>query len=157
MEKEYLINKSNEITLKLTDGKVDSYRVKDETQCTVRVYENDAIGIAGALGDADMQALEAQAIENLQSGIPYPCKLNKNVKKSIIRNKAVVAEKDIMRVGKRVAKKVASACPRFLINGKVQSGCYKGSYTNSQGTELAYENHSFQISLQVKDRASNKI
>ena len=39
MEKEYIVNKSNEITLNITAGQVDSYRVKDETQCTVRVYE----------------------------------------------------------------------------------------------------------------------
>ena len=32
MEKEYIVNKSNVITLNITDGKVDSYREKDETQ-----------------------------------------------------------------------------------------------------------------------------
>ena len=57
MEKEYLINKSNEITLNITDGKVDSYREKDETQCTVRVYEGGAIGVAGALGDTCIPAV----------------------------------------------------------------------------------------------------
>ncbi len=157
MEKEYLVNKSNEITLNITDGKVDSYRVKDETQCTVRVYEGGVIGIAGALGDTDMQALEAQAVAKLGDGIPYPCKLNKGVKKSILRQKAVVEEKDLMRVSKRLAKKLATACPRFLINGKTQSACHKGSYENSQGTELSYENHSFQVFLQVKDKDSSNI
>ena len=43
MQKEYLVNKSNEITLNITDGKVDSYRVKDETQCTARVYKDGKI------------------------------------------------------------------------------------------------------------------
>ncbi len=157
MEKEYLVNKSNEITLNITDGKVDSYRVKDETQCTVRVYEGGVIGVAGALGDTDMQALEVQATAKLGDGIPYPCKLNKGVKKSILRQKAVVEEKDLMRVSKRLAKKLAVACPRFLINGKTQSACSKGSYENSQGTELSYENHSFQVFLQVKDKDSSNI
>ena len=157
MEKEYIVNKSNEITLNITAGKVDSYRVKDETQCTVRVYEGGAIGIAGALGDVDMQALEAQAAAKLSDGIPYPCKLSKGVQKSVLRTKAVVEEKDIIRVTKRLAKKVADACPRFLINGKTQSACNKGSYENSQGTELAYENHSFQVFFQVKDKESSNI
>ena len=157
MQKEYIINKSNEITLNITAGKIDSYRVKDETQCTARVYEGGAIGIAGALGDADMQALEAQAAAKLSDGIPYPCKLSKGVKKSILRQKAVVEEKDLMRVGKRLAKKVAAACPRFLVNGKIQSSCHKGSYENSQETSLAYENHSFLVSLQIKDKDSSNI
>ena len=63
MEKEYLVNSSNEITLNITDGKVDSYRVKDETQSTVRVYEEGKIGVAGAWGDADWAALERQAAQ----------------------------------------------------------------------------------------------
>ncbi len=157
MEKEYLVNKSNEITLNITDGKVDSYRVKDETQRTVRVYENGCIGVAGALGDTDMQALEAQAAAKLADGIPYPCKLNAGVKKSILRQTPVVAESELMRTSKRLAKKIAAACPRFLINGKTQASCNKGSYENSKGTELAFENNAFQVFLQVKDRDSSNI
>ena len=157
MQKEYLVNVSNEITLNVTDGKVDSYRVKDETQSTVRVYDNDKIGVAGALGDADWTALEKQAKEKLNDGIPYPCKLNKGVKKSVIRDKAVVAEQDLIRTTKRLAKKVANACPRFLINGKTQAIRRKGSYKNSQDTDLAYENNSFTVFFQVKDKDSSNI
>lgn len=157
MEKEYLVNSSNEITLNITDGKVDSYRVKDETQSTVRVYEDGKIGVAGALGDADWTELERQATEKLNDGIPYPCNLNKGVKKSVIRDKAVVAEQDLIRTTKRLAKKVAAACPRFLINGKTQAGRRKGSYKNSQDTDLAYENNSFTVFFQVKDKDSSNI
>lgn len=157
MEKEYLINKRNEITLNFTDGKVDSYREKDETQATVRAYENGVIGIAGALGDPDFSALEKQAEAKLGDGIPYPCNLNKGVKKSIIRNKPIVAEQDIVRISKRLTKKLAAACPRFLINGKTQSSHCSGSYKNTQDTELSYENNAFQVFLQVKDKDSSNI
>ena len=156
MEKEYLLNKSNEVTLNVTDGKVDSYREKDETQATVRVYDNGTIGVAGALGDPDFEALEKEAIAKL-GGIPYPCKLNKGVKKSIIRNKAIVEAKDVMRVSKRLTKKVAAACPRFLVNGKIQTARRQGSYKNSQGTDLAFENTSFLASFILKDRDSSNI
>ncbi len=156
MEKEYLVNKSNEITLNVTDGKIDSYREKDETQATVRVYENGTIGVAGALGDPDFAALEKEAAAKL-GGIPYPCKLNAGVKKSILRSKPVVAEKDVMRVSKRLTKKIAAACPRFLINGKVQTSRHQGSYKNTKGTELAYENTSFIVSFPLKDRDSSNI
>ena len=67
MEKEYLINKSSVITLNITDGKIDSYRQKDETQATVRAYANGAIGVAGALGDPDMESLEAQEYSSDES------------------------------------------------------------------------------------------
>ncbi len=157
MEKEYLINKSSVITLNITDGKIDSYRQKDETQATVRAYANGAIGVAGALGDPDMESLEAQAVANLANGIPYPCKLNKGVKKSIIRNKPIVAEQNVMKISKRLAKKLAAACPRFLIGGKVQLSRVSGSYKNTQDTDLAFENNSFQVALQIKDKDSSNI
>ena len=156
MEKEYIVNKSNVVTLNITDGKVDSYREKDETQTTVRAYANGTIGVAGALGDVDITALEAQAVAKL-GAIPYPCNLSKGVKKSIIRDKAVVAATDLIPTTKRIAKKVVAACPRFLVNGKAQASCRSGSYKNTQGTELAFENNDFQIFFQVKDRDSSNI
>lgn len=157
MEKEYLIEKSNVITLNITDGKVDSYREKEESHTTVRVYEQGRIGVAGALGVADFSELEKQAVEKLSEGIPYPCKLNKGVKKSIIRSKAIVETAKLMSTSKRLAKKIATACPRFLINGKTQVSQNGGSYENSQDTKLAFENNAFQVFLQMKDKDSSNI
>ena len=157
MEKEYLQNKSNVITLNITDGKVDSYREKEETQSTVRVYEDGKIGVAGALGDVSAAELEAQAVEKLAGGIPYPCKLNAGVKKSVLRTRPVVENKNLIPATKRLAKKVAAACPRFLVNGKTQASTSSGCYKNSQGTELEFENHAFQIFFQVKDKDSSNI
>lgn len=157
MEREYLQNKSNVITLNITDGKVDSYREKEETQTTVRVYEDGKIGVAGALGDVSAEALEQQAVEKLAGGIPYPCKLNKGVKKSVLRTRPVVADKNLIPATKRLAKKVAAACPRFLVNGKTQASKASGCYKNSQGTELKFENNAFQIFFQVKDKDSSNI
>ena len=53
MEKEKLIWKTNEISLNVTAGKIDSYRRTEETKNTVRVYEDGKIGIAGSLGVID--------------------------------------------------------------------------------------------------------
>ena len=157
MEREYLQNKSNVITLNITDGKVDSYREKEETQSTVRVYEDGKIGVAGALGDVSAEELEAQAVEKLSGGIPYPCKLNAGVKKSVLRTRPIVEDKNLIPATKRLAKKVAAACPRFLVNGKTQASKVSGCYQNSQGTELEFENHAFQVFFQVKDKDSSNI
>ena len=62
MNKEYITRKSSELTLNITDGKVDSFREIDESTNTVRVYENGVIGVAGALGEVDMAELEEKAV-----------------------------------------------------------------------------------------------
>lgn len=157
MEKEYVVNHEKEITLNITDGKIDSYRQKEETRTTVRAYADGKIGVAGALGETDLAALEKQAGEKLADGIPYPCKLSAGGVRRSVRAKLPVAEKDLIRTGKRIAKKVAAACPRFLVNGKISLASTDGSYKNSKNTDFAYENHAFGVFLQVKDRDSSNI
>lgn len=157
MNKEYIVRKSSQITLNITDGKVDSFREIDESNRTVRVYEEGKIGVAGGLGEVDMDKLEAQAIEKLASGIPYNSTLNAGVKKQIINDKPVVEKEKILSVAKRVAKKVATACPRFLVNGKVRLTENSGSYSNSAETELAFKNSNLSIFFQVKDKDSSNI
>ena len=45
MQKEFIIKTSRSVTLNVTGGKIDSFREKEETTGTVRVYENGCIGI----------------------------------------------------------------------------------------------------------------
>ena len=75
MEKEFLTETSRSVTLNITGGKIDSFREKEETTGTVRVYDHDCIGVAGCLGTPDEETLTAKAVEALELGIPYPCKL----------------------------------------------------------------------------------
>ena len=157
MQKEYIVEKSNQIALNVTAGKVDSYREKGETKCTVRVYDQGKIGVAGALGDADFKKLEEQAVAKLQDGIPYPCRLNAGVKKSIIKDKPIIEYQKIIPSAKRLAKKVSVACPRFLVNGKVKINNLSGSYKNSADTDLKYENNSLSVSFLLKDKDSSNV
>ena len=157
MNKEYIVRKRSEITLNITNGKVDSFRELDESNRTVRVYKDGKIGVAGGLGEVDMAQLEQSAIEKLNDGIPYVSTLNAGVKKQIINDKTVVAKEKIMGVAKRVANKVATACPRFLVNGKVRLSQSFGKYTNSADTELEFKNSNLSIFFQVKDKDSSNI
>ncbi len=157
MNKEYITHKSNTITLNVTDGKVDSFREIDESTKTVRVYENGKIGVAGALGEVSFESLESAAIKKLEDNIPYASTLNKGVKKQIINEKPVFEREKLMRVAKRIAKKVATACPRFLVNGKIKLACNSGSYKNTAETELAFKNSDLSIFFQVKDKDSSNI
>lgn len=157
MNKEYIVRKSSTITLNITDGKVDSFREIDESNRTVRVYEDGKIGVAGGLGEVDMAELEAAAVAKLANGIPYKSTLNAGIKKQIINEKPVIDKEKILPTAKRLARRVALACPRFLINGKVRLGEHSGSYSNSEQTELAFKSSNLSISFQVKDKDSSNI
>ena len=156
MKKEILIEKYDEIALNVSDGKINSYREKEETKNTVRVYENGSIGVAGALGEVDLTELEKQAAEKLGDGIPYVCNLSKGVKREVMRRPAT-DKSAVLRTGKRVALKAAKVCPRFLITGKIKYTESSGKYMNSENTELAYSNSGFSVSFVIKDRDSSNI
>lgn len=156
MKKEILIEKYDEIALNVSDGKINSYREKEETKNTVRVYENGSIGVAGALGEVDLTELEKQAVKKLGDGIPYVCNLSKGVKREVMRRPAT-DKSAVLRTGKRVALKAAKVCPRFLITGKIKYTESSGKYMNSENTELAYSNSGFSVSFVIKDRDSSNI
>ena len=157
MKKEYIVRKSSETTLNITDGAVDSFREIDERTNTVRVYENGKIGVAGALGEVDFADLEKQAIKKLSDEIPYSTTLSKGVHKEIITSKPIIEKEKIMPIAKRLAKKVAKACPRFLVNGKVQLSENLGSYHNSEDTKLSFKSTNLSVFFQVKDKDSSNI
>ena len=108
MNKEYIIRKSSTITLNITDGKVDSFREIDESNRTIRVYEDGKIGVAGGLGEVDMAELEAAAISKLANGIPYKSTLNAGVKKQIINEKPAIDKEKILPTAKRLAKVICA-------------------------------------------------
>ena len=61
MKTEKIINKTSSRCLNITASKVDSLRINNDLENTVRVYNNGAIGVEGALGNVDFQQLEQSA------------------------------------------------------------------------------------------------
>ena len=90
MEKEFIIKTNRSVTLNVTGGKIDSFREKEETTGTVRVYENGCIGIAGCLGTPDEQKLTEKAMEALALGIPYPCKLDGALEQESLHEEEII-------------------------------------------------------------------
>ncbi|MDY4186998.1 MAG: metallopeptidase TldD-related protein [Candidatus Borkfalkiaceae bacterium] len=154
-----IVSEKND-TVNLTDGKVDSFRQVDETRKTVRVYASGNIAVAGGLGDdVDLKELEKTAKETLEQGgesIPYVCELNKNVK-SVIKDKPAISAEKFLPAAKRLAAKVAKACPEFLVNGKIQTETVEKTYANTKGSDLKFKNSDFSFTFILKDRNSSNI
>lgn len=157
MDKEFIVSINDEITLNVADGKIDAFREKEEKQSTARVYQDGFIGVSGALGECDKNQLYKQAEESLSKKIPYSAKLNKNVKKCVEVKKSVVEKTDLLKKSVRLCRRVAKACPKFLINGKVQLSENIKKYENSEGTQLDYKGSSLGIYFDIKDRESSNI
>ena len=96
MKTEKIINKTSSRCLNITASKVDSLRINNDLENTVRVYNNGAIGVEGALGNVDFQQLEQSAKAKLAQGIPYPETHDKAIKRSVDATKQILSDKEFI-------------------------------------------------------------
>ena len=157
MEKEFLTETQRSVTLNVTGGKIDSFREKEETTGTVRVYENGCIGVAGCLGTPDEHVLTDKAKEALALGIPYPCKLDGELEQESLNEKEIIPVPALIPTMQRFLDRLGEACPRFAFSNKISLNYKKAEYRNSLGRHLASSGSNVSIQLLAQNRGSGNL
>ena len=157
MEKEFLTKTSRSVTLNVTGGKIDSFREREETTGTVRVYENGCIGVAGCLGTPDEAALEKKAVKALALGIPYPCKLDGALEREEAHDEEIISVPRFIPTMQRFLDRLGEMCPRFAFSNKISLNDERAEYRNSQGRHLVSAGRSIDISLLAQNRGSGNL
>ena len=137
MEKEFIVKKESSVTLNITAGRIDSYRMQEETTGTVRAYADGKIGVAGALGEPDESELTRQAEEALSLGIPYVCALDGPLEREERHAAEILPEKELAPVMQALLDQIGQACPRFAISNKITLSHDFTEYRNSKGRDSA--------------------
>lgn len=156
MEYEIIRREETGYSVSVAASKVTSFRKNFNQTTTVRVYENGCIGIAGAVGKADVGALRKEAEDNLKKGIAYPCNLSGGVRRD-------EAPKEILPVGGIVSafeglmQELRERAPGYIFGNKINLSYETVSYENSAGA--MYESHdaSIEYALTIKDKKSANI
>mgnify|MGYP002705825474 FL=1 len=157
MEREYILNKTESVTVNITGGKIDSFRKKNETTSTLRLYDGGFIGIAGALGTHGEDGLEHKAKESLERKIPYVCSLDgKEIRREDFTMPAV-SDADFIPVMQDFIDRVSRACPNFAISHKITKNNFSCLYKNSLGRELFCKGNSFEAGLLFQSRGSGNL
>lgn len=157
MEKEYIVKKTSSLSINVVATEVESLRKVVETTSTVRAYDNGCIGVAGQIGEDNAADLENQAVENLSSGIAYPCELTQNVTKSVDSRKNIVDTNHFVQIARDLLTELKKEVPDFLFSNKIQYHERETTYRNSQNTSLFYAGNEMDIVLCVKSKASANI
>lgn len=157
MDKEFLKNSSRSVTLNITGGKIDSYREKEQTTGTVRVYADGKIGVAGCLGDPDEEKLTAQAEKALELGIPYVSALDGALERTQDNSVEIVPEKELIPAMQAMLDKVGEACPGFAVSNKISLSWESGEYRNSNERNLKSSGSALDISLLFQSRGSGNL
>lgn len=157
MEKEFLIETRRSVTLNVTGGKIDSFREKEETTGTVRVYENGCIGIAGCLGTPDEKTLTDKAVEALTLGIPYPCNLGGALEQELLLEKEIIPIPEFIPTMQNFLDRLGETCPRFAFSNKIKLSYGKTEYRNSSGRRLTSSGSCLSILLIAQNRGSGNL
>ncbi len=162
MDKEFLTKTSRSVTLNVTAGKIDSFREKEETTSTVRVYEDGFVGIAGSLGRPDEETLTSKAKDALELRIPYPCALEGELDEGVLERE-VRNEKEIIPVPKLIPTmqsfldRLGEECPRFAFSNKIGLKNEDAEYRNSCGRHLVSSTGRLSINLIAQNRGSGNL
>ena len=157
MEKEFLKSSSRSVTLNITGGKIDSYREKEQTTGTVRVYADGKIGVAGCLGKPDEEKLTAQAEKALELGIPYVSALDGALERIEDNSAEIVPEKELIPTMQAMLDEIGKECPGFAVSNKICLTWESGEYRNSNGRNLKSSGSSLDISLLFQSRGSGNL
>ena len=157
MEKEFITKTDSSVALNVTGGKIDSFREKEETTGTVRVYEDGKIGIAGCLGTPDENELTKKATEALGLGIPYPCKPDRELEMTDLHDEEIIPVPELIPTMQSFLDRLGERCPKFAFSNKIRMTHMKTEYRNSNGRHLVSSGRDLSIELAVQNRGSGNL
>lgn len=157
MEKEFIRNTEKSVTLNVTAGKIDSFRQKERTTGTVRVYENGCVGVAGCLGEPDEEELTERAKKALSFGIPYPSSLEGELEIEKLNEEELMPVPEFIPTMQAFLDRLGEACPRFALSNKISLDYLRTEYKNSLGRRLKSSCRKLSIQLIAQNRGSGNL
>lgn len=157
MEKEILTYNDKEISLAISESKIDSVKLKDVTKKGARVYENGVVGAYGGVGDVSEEELIKGARENLKNEIPYSCKLSENVDISLDASEKIIDDKDFVREGENLLEKLSKENSDFIFSNKIRLMERSVSLANSKNLNLKYKDKAISAEIIFKEKTSANI
>lgn len=154
MIREKYIKNYNEISINIVQSNIESIRKKDITKTGFRVYENDFIGIAGAVGNVNEAELEKEAIENLKLEIPYPYEVSTNMIKSVDYRKEILSNEEFVKEVEELLEILRQEFPDFIFSNKIYIQEFETKLTNDGGLDLSHIDRIFVMSIVIKEKSS---
>lgn len=157
MIKEKYTERIKEISLNISQSRVDSIRQKDISKTGLRVYEDGYIGCAGAIGDYDEKELEEKAISSLEYKIPYNSMPGENMVRKEDFYTEIIPEDKIVAEMDELLSILREEQPDFIFFNKINLTERELSIVNNKGLDLSYRDKYMDFSLAFKEKTSVNI
>ncbi|MDD3001286.1 MAG: metallopeptidase TldD-related protein [Candidatus Riflebacteria bacterium] len=144
-------------SLSLGQSEIQAVRRKVSKRTGCRVYKQDNIGIAGAIGEANEEELYAKAERNLSYKIDYPVEATENKRVSINIDECKLNDNDLFEAVEEILKKTAERHSNFTINHKANLNTVELGLENEGQTKLYHKDKFVELGLLLKKRGSSDI
>ena len=159
MIKELFINESENLTVKVVDGKIDALRTQKLTEKAVRVFDEEKkiLALSAGIGDIDEKELEEKAKSLLTLGMSYDYNLERDKKADFTKAYESYTLESIEDKAEKVLSDLNQITDKFVFNGNISAETYKNTLQNSLGLDLKKHRKEISIGLMMKMKGSGNI
>ena len=158
MVKEKVYMKEKKVGLTVTNGEISAVLRSDTEKTGVRIYDNDCLGISGAIGAYDDNALTNKAKGMLAFKMPYEAAPTENVQRSEDFSRELkISDAEFVETSRKLLSVLKDKYPKFMFSNKMSLTETEESLVNDKGTNLVQKDRYLDIALLIKYRESKNL
>jgi PmbA protein len=158
MVKETVCIKEKKLSLSVVNNKVTAVLKSDTTKTGIRIYDNNCLGIAGAIGKYDENELTSRAKHMLKFKLPYECEpTSALVRGEDLSSKFTMDEASFVEQSKKLLEALSQKFPKFAFHHKIDLIETEDFIKNDVGLDLVQKDRYVDIYLTYKHKDSNSL
>ena len=117
--KEIITEYSKETHLTILSNEIKSVFTKNTAKTACRIYKDGKIGIAGCIGETDINELYNKAEQKLEYQIDYPVEPTKNIESHIKIDRCKITSNEFYSKIENILKELSRLHPDYTVGNKV--------------------------------------
>jgi len=156
--KETICINHKKTSLTVTSGEISAVLRSNIKKTGIRLYDNNCLGIAGAIGDYNDAELTNRAKSMLSFKLPYDATPTENIKREEDFSKELgISDEEFVEVSRKLLREMGQRYPQFLFSNKINLVETQESLVNDVGTSLIQKDRYVEYGLVMKHRESKNL
>lgn len=157
MQIEKHMSQTKQMSINISNNRINSIRKKSISKTCVRVFKNRYIGLAGIIGDYSEEKLLSNAIENLKNKTSYPYELSKGEIEVIANRNRSISEESFLNEIEELVNIIKEEHRNIVFSNHINISERKTSISNTKGLKLYYSDSQVAANLLFREKDSLNI
>lgn len=157
MTRETYTRTTEQTSAAISQSRVEAVRRRSITATGVRLYGDVTIGVAGGLGEADLNELEKAAATALDRKAPYAGEPTRELTRHERAGSSVPSGEEFISQIESLLESLRTEFPGFIFSDTAKRTRTTTKLTNDAGLDLSHEEEIAEVQILFKDRSSANI